>query len=400
MDLFTLIKVVFSHWRVVVPIGILTLGLAFYVQSTTPSEYEANGYLVLDAPEASGETSMSSAIDLDGLAQGIELEGETQGRNFTVTNLGGSNYSIAAAAPSADVAEQDAGAVVDGLAQRVRAIQDDQQVPESGRLDLRLVDPQIVAEEQADGSFLATATVFLNDPAAVGENPYPPTSYTGRLLQVGVMGDSGLARFDALTGGDVELVVGQEARDAAPLLQVVTIGADPQAVIDGFFHARDIMVEDLSARQERADLLPRQRTTLSVVDAPLGVVDQSPPVERATAAVIALGGLLALGVAIGLEGWRRRSGPMGSLRDLMTSGADGDDDHDPDDMASGRGSTRAVESPLDARLRAAMAEPIADDGAGQAVGRPRNGRTNGDVRGGGLASRGGARGEDVPADRS
>lgn len=322
MDLFSLIRVVLSQWRLVVPIAVVTFGVAFYVEASAPPVYEANGYLLLDAPEATGDTTSSAAIDLPGLASGIELEGGAPDRTFTVSSMGGTNYSVAVAAPSAAEAEQDVDAVVDALAQRIRTIQDDADVPDSGRLDLSLVDPRIVAEQQADGSFLATVSVFLNDPAASGENPYPATSYTGRLLQVAVMGDSGLARFNALTGGDVTLVVEQEARDAAPLLQVVTSGPDPQKVIDGFFHTRDIIQEDLVARQDRAELLPRQRTTVGVVDAPLGVVDESPPLERLTAVVVALGGLFALAVALVLDAWERRVGPVGTLRDLMTPDTD------------------------------------------------------------------------------
>ncbi len=373
MDLFTLIKVVLSRWRVVVPIAMLTLGVAYLVQTTTPAEYLANGFLVLDAPSANGQTGASAVLDLEALAQGIEIDGDPQGRNFTVTAVGGSNYAIAAAAPSAERAEQDVEAVVEGLAERVRGIQEQDGVPDAARIELRLVDPQVVAEPQADGSFLATATVFLNDPAAVGDNPYPPSSYTGRLLEVALMGDSGRARFDALTGGGVILAVGQEARDAAPLIEIETTGSDPDAVIQGFYHARDIMTEDLSARQDRAGQLDRQRTTISILDAPLGVIDESPPVERATAAIVALGGLLALGVALALEGWERRSGPMGALRELVVTGLDRDLDDGkserPADGVSTPPAERAadieqVDTPvrpdearsLDERLRLAIAD--------------------------------------------
>lgn len=312
MDLFTLIGVVLRRWRIVVPMLLVTFGLAYVVQTTTPPEYQANGYLVLQAPAATAAAANSPAIDLRAVAEGIELDGDERGRNFTVSPLGGLNYSIAAAAPTAGQAEDDAVAVVAQMGERIIQIQEQQGIPVADRIELRQIDPQVVAEMQADESFLATVDVFLNDPANALENPYLPNSATGRILQVAMMGDSGQSAFQDLTG-DVALVVSQEARDAAPLLSLQTTGSDPQEVIDGFYNARDLMVQDLVQRQEAAGVIKRGRITLGVVDAPMGVTDESPPVERATAAIIALGGMLALGLAIALEGLSRRPNALSSI---------------------------------------------------------------------------------------
>lgn len=321
MDLFTLIKVVVSRWRVVVPIAVLTLGLAYLVQSTTPPEYQASGYLVLETPELDAAEDTTPVVDPVRVADGIQLEGESAGRNFTVTLLGGANYSVAASAPTADQAEDDVAAVVGQLAERIAALQGQDDVPDNEQVELRMVDPTIVAELQPDeATYVATATTFLNDPAQGTMNPYLANSSTGRLLQVAVMGDAGQAEFSQQTGGGISLTVAQEARDAAPLLQVVTVGSDPQSVIDGFYVAQEIMSTNLDARQARADVLPSQRITLGVLDAPLGVSDESPPVDRATAGVVALGGLLALGLAIGLEGLDRRKDNVGAIRTLIGPG--------------------------------------------------------------------------------
>ncbi len=343
MDLFELIKVILGRWRVVVPIILLTLGLAYLVQVTTPPEYEASGFLLLQSPEFDAGRDANPVIDPAQIAQGIQLDG-----NFTVVPLGGSNYSVQASASSAEQAEEDVSAVVSTLAERITALQEQALVPANERAELRLVDPSIVAENQPDDSWLATATMFLNDPAQATSNPYLANSSTGRLLEVLFQGDAAQAEFAQRTNGEVTAMVGQQARDAAPLMQVVTAGSDPQTVIDGFYVVQEILGQDLQQRQERANVLPSAMLSLEVLDAPLGVTDESPPVQRATAGVIALGGLLALAASVGLEGLdRRRAQPGLSLLDTLgwaSTTADVSGSR-PDEEATPASSSRATDGP-------------------------------------------------------
>lgn len=306
MDLFELIKVILGRWRVVVPILLVTVGVAYLVQTTTPSEYEANGIIGIETPELDAAQDTTAAVDPVALADGIQLDGDAAGRDYTVVALGGANYQVSASASTSTQAADDVEAVVAQLAERVTSLQEGNSVAANERSELRLVDPRIIPEPQPDDSWLATADLFLYDPSQAMANPYLPNSSTGRLLEVALMGDAGQASYAQLAGEGVTVQVGLEARDAASLIEIVVTGPDPERVIEGFYHASDIMAEVLEQRQERANVLPGQRLTLGVLDAPLGVVDQSPPVNRATAGVIALGGLMALGLALGMEGLERR----------------------------------------------------------------------------------------------
>lgn len=308
MDLFELIKVVLRRWKVVVPIGLLTLGAAFYVHSTTPPEYEATGYLQWEIPEYDrANDPVSANIDPVALSQDIEVSGDA---SFTVSPLDGQYLTIRAADDTAPDAEAAVNEVIDALGTRIESIQEDGGETEQNRIDLRMASPAVTVATQDDASAIATAQMFLYSPAANVANPYRPDASTGRLLEVAATGDAGQRRFAELAGTGVAFTVAQESRDAAALLQVVTMGPDPDKVVGAFYDVVTLLNEDLDERQARAEVPDPRRITLTVLDAPLGATDVSPPVARAVIGVVVLGGLLAIGIAIGVEtlATRRRAG--------------------------------------------------------------------------------------------
>lgn len=321
MERHTKARLVLSQWRVVVPVMVLTVGLASVMWSSPRLEYEARGFLVLDTPGV--DTATAESIDPLQISRAIDLEGDTTGRDFTVSLLDGSNYSVASAAPDSTQSVEDARYVVSRLSSRIANVQDQADVDPSDQVELRRVDPRIVAEEQADGSWLAATVVYLDDPSMAVTNPYLANSSTGRLLQVAFQGDVAQAEFAERTAGQVTIEVGQEARDAAPLLEVLTTGENPEAVIEGFSVARTMMANNLADRQTRADVPSADQITLEVLVAPLEATDESPPAERGAVGVLVLGSLLALGLAFGVEALQRRRDtgdvPLGpTLGEFMT----------------------------------------------------------------------------------
>lgn len=365
MDLFDLIRVILARWKVVVPVLLATAALAFAVQSRVPPQFEAVGQLVFETPDLDASNDAGPVIDPVALADDIALEAAGPDREFTVTALGGANYVVSAVASSRDDAVTDAEFVIEQLDQRVQAVQEAQNVLDAEIVELRLISPQITPEELANGSLLAQARFFLYDPVAATVNPYTPDASTGRLLEVAVTSDAGLAEFERRAGSGVEFAVGQQARDAAPLMQVITIGSEVEQVLNAFYVVRDMLVEELRAREERAGVLPSQQLSLVVIDAPLAATDSSPPVNRATVGVIALGGLLALGLALALEGHARRREERAGTS-TTRAGDDGERDTGPraDARAGGRESSDlpiGITRPASAHADTTSRDADADD---------------------------------------
>ncbi len=174
-------------------------------------------------------------------------------------------------------------------------------MPASEILELRQISASVVTEVLEDGSWSASVTAFLNNPVDGSTNPYQPNAATGRLLEVATSGDAGRVEMAERVGDDVAYSITQTARDAAPLLRIVTIGTDPEQVIQAFYEVHDLMSEELDRRQDDADVSPEERLSVEIVDAPVGVFDLSPPVDRAAFGVVLLGGALAFGLALVAE---------------------------------------------------------------------------------------------------
>lgn len=301
MDLFTLIKVVFRRWYVVLPVLAATIGLAYQVQTTVPSEFQANGWLVMQPPDLEGA---GGAIDPVFLSQGIEL---ADGAQYTVSPAEEGRFGIAVSADSAGAAEDGIAVVIAALDEAIASVQEANDVAPAQRQELRTESPDVVAEVQEDGTYVAQAGMYLYNSTPITPNPYTLSEGTATLLQVTVNGQTGQRRYAELAGPGVGFTLG--LGDDGGLLSVLTFGSDERQVVEGFDHVGTLANETLDQLQDEAGVDPSNRLTVEVADAPLAASDVSPPLNRAVAGILALGGLLALGLAIGLESvMRRRAG--------------------------------------------------------------------------------------------
>ena len=152
---------------------------------------------------------------------------------------------------------------------------------------------------------MATTTLVVDDPALTLENPYPASVATGRLLQIAITFDAARVDVGQELGGRVTYDVGQNPRDAAPLLEVVVTAPQPGPAVEGFDVVVERMEEDLQARQDEAGVLRSQRVSVSALSAPMEAVDVAPPVARPVIAVLGLGGVIAIAGALWVD---RRDG--------------------------------------------------------------------------------------------
>lgn len=310
MDLLTILKIVFRRWYVTVPIVLIALLAAWQVQSGIAPMYEARGSVLLEEPRFDPSRSPTSLVNAETVVTMLETEGiideasrgETdmvsRARDLTTIEFAAAGRNAAAVSSSVD-------RVLELARDAVTELQTEQNIPEAEQLTGMVLTPAAVAEEQVAGNFIALGTLLLRDPSAGIENPYYAGGATTSVLQTVVSSDAGRVRVAERAPG-IGFAV-DSTRDAEAIINITTMGADAQAVIEGFGVVRDVLNEELDARQARADVAASRRIIVTNLAEPQSVSDVSPPLNRAVAAIIGLGGLLAIIVAVALESLLGRS---------------------------------------------------------------------------------------------
>ena len=327
MDILTIALSVLRRWYITVPVMVATVAIAFYVNSTIPPQYEASGQILLASPDLDPSNLPRSSIDLGSLAGQLNTEAVRSplqvGDSDIEASAAADSLSLVVTADSPADAQATTDNVIDWLAQQVDQRQEDQGFIAAERIRLQASTQEIDSEETQEldadpsaagaapeGAVLVTA-ITLDDPAARVSNPYGASNQTGRILTVAVQSDEGRRAVAQRAGSSVDFTIGQNARDAAPILTITTYGADPGAVLEAFDHVADEVETTLSDREERAEVPPTRRTRIEPIAVPQSVTDVSPPLDRSVAAIIGLGGLLALALVVMVDSLQARRPKQG-----------------------------------------------------------------------------------------
>jgi hypothetical protein len=322
MDLLTIVRVVLRRWYITGPVVVMTLIAAFIMQGNVPSQFRASGSILITDPQfdpsrlpdpgavvEEATVSVQDPETLDELAPGPS--------DVAFGMVGNATVEAVATAESPREAERIARSALVRLADEVAEVQAGDQSTLAVELQPNILTPSIIAEQVDETRFRASGRIQLIDPTLENANPYTASGATVRLLQVAVMSDVGRARVSELTGQQVTYQVSSEAYDAAPIMGVEIFGADPTAVIGGFDAIKAFIGEELERRQERAAVPIARRLTVEALAQPQSVIDESPPLDRIVAVVMALGLAAALGLALAVESFaqRRRNGRTASAED-------------------------------------------------------------------------------------
>lgn len=317
MDLLALIQIVVRRWYATVPILLATIGLAAYVQSAIPPEYEARGSVLLEEPRFDPSRLPTSVVNADTLVDRFDQDqvgaslmvGETQlipqvrdRSTIEITGVGADPDEVASTVDGA----------MDWFVDDVTTLQDEEGIDGAERLRASILTPIVAAEELPGGTYQATGLIVLRDPASGTDNPFSAGGGTTSLLTAVATSDSGIARISQATGPNVTFDL-TPARDNASIITITTAGPDPADVIGAFDVIREVLAEDLDARQARADVPTSHRIVINDLAPPQTVTDVSSPLNRAVAAIVGVGGLLALGVAVIVEGVLTRRARFGEL---------------------------------------------------------------------------------------
>ena len=337
MDILSIAGTVFRHWYFTVPIVLAAFIIAFFVEREVPPEFEANGSVLLANPELDPARLPLTAQRMDSLVndvQGALDAGQLAepGTETVVTRVDGTTLAVDVAAPDEASAFVTTDAVVADIAARLASVQEENNIPAAERTEVLPGATEIVASPEGDDdagtdevrgqlglagevgpdAVLLSARILLSDPTAGINNPFGATSQTSRVLEVALHSDAGRAAMEQTVGREVDFTVSQNDRDAAPIVTITTLAAEEELALEDFDHVVSALSVELDARQERAQVPESRRVTLENIAPPQEVEDVSPPLSRVTAAIIALGGLLALGVAIAVESaTSRRQGNAG-----------------------------------------------------------------------------------------
>ena len=310
MDLLTIIQTVLRRWYVTLPVLLATFGLAFYVQTTIPPEYEAQGSVLLEEPRFDPSRLPTSFVNAGAIIDRYE-----ESEAATTLPVGdvqvvpqardSSTLEIIAIGSDPNDVESSTMAAMDWVSADVAALQQEENVAEEERLRVSVSTPVVTAEPQPGGSYQAVGVVILRDPASGTENPYNAGGGTTSLLREVVTSDTGQARVARATASGVSFDL-SVSRDNPAIISITTTGPDPAGARNAFGVVRDALAEELNARQERADVPGSRRIVITDLARPEIVRDVSPPLSRAVAAIVGAGGLLALGLAIGIESFTNR----------------------------------------------------------------------------------------------
>ena len=314
MDLLTLLRTALRRWYVAVPVLLVALVLAVTTQATTAPQFQATGSVLLEEPTFDSSRLPSSLVSADGLVGQLN-DGEViadavaPGTELVAQAVDRVHVEVTAMAPDGADAEQAVNASLEWTRQRVEELQEQEEVPDGERIQPTLESSFPVAEEQPDGSFLASATIRLADPWSGLENPLGTGERTSRMLEAVIMSDVGRARVAQQTGGLVGYTL-TVAENESSILEIIAVAPDPASALAGFATVRDVLNAELDARQERAGVPPSWRIVVNDLAPPQAAGDISPPVDRSAIAILGAGILLAVGLTVVVDGaiMRRRAG--------------------------------------------------------------------------------------------
>lgn len=303
MDLLTIIQTVLRRWYVAAPVAVVALVTAGGLQVTTPPEYESSGTVLLEEPQFDPARLPRSLANADHLVNRLTQEGDIEAlteNNTEVVPLVQDSMTIEvrAIAPDPSAAEATVERILEHLRTDLEELQDAGDFPASERLQGVVPTPDIVAEPEAEGVYLASGTLILRDPAAEIDNPFRADERTTRLLREIITSDEGEQRIMEETGTDVSFSVGNVD---GPIMSVTTSGPDPEQLLHAYGVILRHLDAQLDARQERAEVPTTRRIQVTPLATPQSVSNISPPVNRAVAAIVGLGGMLAVGLALTVD---------------------------------------------------------------------------------------------------
>ena len=306
MDVLSLAIACVHRWYLVLPILTVTALTAFGVHHAIPAQLEANGQALLVGAEA-GDASTARVVSLEEIASeaaGLAAQSELrEGGSELTVRARGRELQVEVAGTDEDEVRRTSEATSRWLRNAVDGRQEAADIPPLERSTLQTNgDPQ--ATIAIDGRASLVTTLSLDGPLGTALNPFGPTNNTVRTLAAAVNSDEVHAAVTAAMDADVTYSVAFRNRDPVPALQIRTVAADSASATRAYDHVVDVIELKLAELEDRAMVPSSARTSIERVSPPEQVIDIGPPLERPVAAVLGVGGLLALAAVLLAEALR------------------------------------------------------------------------------------------------
>lgn len=305
MDVLTVLQTIVRRWKIVAPIVVVTLLVAFVVGTGTDPEYEADGTVLLvsgvSAPSSADSGAVVTAPVFAEVLRSKEVSDRLSQAGATVpfkVEVDRATSILRVTATSDDPAAniRTVETVLDNLDEELVRLEEAAGVA-GGNVEL-LLRP---SDQPAAGSPSATGSAFLVPSGEGTPNPYPPSGYTTRILEQIMLGPEARQRVAALAGGSAAFEVAQHPRDPAPIMSISVLATDG-GLAERTFHAVKTTLDGvLEERQEEAGVDARNRTRVNVLTAPVGAVKTSGTLVKSVVIVIGLGLIAAATAAILVE---------------------------------------------------------------------------------------------------
>jgi hypothetical protein len=300
-----ILRTLLSHWRASVPILLVAVLAGSLVQLRHQPEYVAAGAMLLAPPELSPARSPETVVDIDELVERFETaaadrDGEARARLMDRTTL-----ELTSRTTNAVSTEWSLREAVDWFEDEVAAQQESADVPQRDRLSWRMLTPELRANQQEDGHYVAQAIMWLEGLTGSEENPYVAGGQTAQILRITMTSGEGESLVRELIGPDIDYAIGRPDSRRLPLMPVSTQGRDADSVIAAFDLLIEATEDELNARQARAGVPVSRRVTLDVIVRPMRPESTEEGLSTKTLGTLALGVLLAI-AATGLLEVRRR----------------------------------------------------------------------------------------------
>jgi hypothetical protein len=334
MDVIEIVRTVFRRWYVMVPVLLLTAGLAYTVVATAESQYETTGSFLLTQASLVGgdqggggttQVSVSPAVIAE-VVQGDEVRARVRDQggsaDYDIETGDEGLLRVTAAGATEDATVRTAQLVVEQVAQVLAERQDAAEIPEQRRITSEVLSTAAFARQQVTGvgteeesvRYVARGSVRLVGPGDQGANPYAAsTGGTIRVLEE-VLASPQVRRELRDAGAPGEYEVGARPRDTAPIVYVVGRATSPDGSMQAFSMAVDRLRAELRDRQEAAGAASATMLTFEPLSIPTGAALVGGELRRPLIVIVGLGLVAAVSLAILVEGLASRARSRRSRR--------------------------------------------------------------------------------------
>jgi hypothetical protein len=313
------------HGLVTIPLLLVTLAATLYLNAQATDTYRSSGTLTLASPAADPSREPERVIDANRAAARLELWAQQQGfgpdgsTTVTVEAIDASTLGIVGRSTRARAANASLSSSLAHVEDDLDAAQAESGITQADRLEWLLLTPSTDAKPTGDGTFEASATLWLGGLVSAIDNPVRADATTARVMITSLNGGERGTQLQATLPSDTTYVLRVRSERSITLVDLATTASNESDAVEAFQQVVDQASAELEERQARATVPPNRRIFLDVVAAPIAADAQGSAVSGRAFVALCIGIAFTVAVSglIDLRDWRRQrslAGASGHMR--------------------------------------------------------------------------------------